>query len=97
MVEQNRIVICKKYFFIFEKKKRNKHSHIQPILGGFAKVCFGYKRLSGHWYDEYKQNHTFDGAVSEKPKTSRINFKNRKYDKKQIKTLISVAGRTAVG
>ena len=38
------------------------------------------ENVSVHWYDDYKQNHTFDRAVSEKPKTSRNNFKKTKND-----------------
>jgi hypothetical protein len=46
-----------------------------------------YKLVSVHWYDEYKQNHTFDRAVSEKPKTSRNNFKKLKMTKNKSRPL----------
>ncbi len=31
-----------------ERIKRNKPSYIQPILGGFAKVCFGYIQVTSN-------------------------------------------------
>jgi hypothetical protein len=46
------------------------------------------QNVSVHWYDDYKQNHTFDGAISEKPKTSWNNFKKQKMTKNKSRPIL---------
>jgi len=38
-----------------KRKKRNKLSRIHLIMGGFAKVCFGYKVVMRHPIATHKQ------------------------------------------
>lgn len=50
-----------------------------------------YAGVSVHWYDDYKKNHTFDRAVSEKPKTSWNNFKKQKMTKNKSRHILLLA------
>jgi len=51
-------------FILIHLHKRNKLSRIHLKMAGFAKVCFGYKVVMGH----FKRRHSGHGQTREPPR-----------------------------